>query len=550
MNLDWGFYYDSWLIDKIPDVVNIKVEEHPEGIVFNPPELEFYFGANPIYLYGEGKLFHEVLFCPDGIVFYPSFLGRPGFEFVDEISFSIDFKEDEHFDGTPTVSHHIGYIDATRYIQLIMNKLYGVGNNEYVKVKTPSTRLRYVTNTDITLQDASWRSEAVFYDASDMAQNGCKFYTTMSVDEGDIGIRNEINGAMHEVVSPGAIVLKKGLFYSDVLLKYSYIEAPSEIVGLVGSDRFYMMFTTLPEFRFGTLFDFGSTNNATGPNYGFRLDINGSYATLYLNDGNLHIFDIPYDDVDFNFSHRWLIGRGDGGLVVSIDGRTYLSADISDVGNVLYNPSFKNYISLIHSAPDASVQTGDIEELAIFNNMPDEEQYDLSSFYNGTLPMLKKGGVDEAILDNTPVMLSYSLTYDKPTYFFIPNFFGGEFDKFFIVNEAGEVKVITDGKALGDYYITDMIPIKDKSLKVPIGYQVYQVTTKNQEPLFFEDIPTKIPAITKLTSDTHIPIRGKIKFKLPFFYNIPTTYNMSLNMKALSKFIVYSFKKYKTEEHI
>jgi len=73
MNLDWNFYFDSWLIDKIPDGFEIRIEEHPSGVSINPPELTCYFGANPIYLYGLGKLYHEVLMSPDGITVYPSF---------------------------------------------------------------------------------------------------------------------------------------------------------------------------------------------------------------------------------------------------------------------------------------------------------------------------------------------------------------------------------------------------------------------------------------------------------------------------------------------
>jgi len=543
MNLDWGFYYDSWLIDKIPDVIDIKIEEHPSGIVFNPPELEFYFGANPIYLYGEGKHLHEVLFCPDGIAIYPTFLGRPGFEFIDEVSFSAGFDGD--------IEKHVGYIGATDYMHSILDKLYGVSPSDFMYIKTPSSRLRYTTEVDISMQDTVWNSEAVFYDASDMANFGCKFYANMSVNDGESGIKNEINGEISDVNSPGAIILNPGLFYDAVFLKYSYIEAPSEIVDLIGATTFHLMFTTLPNFRYGTLFDFGATSNAIGPNYGFKLKIYSDHAMLYINDGNMNRFEILYnDEIDFRFPHRWKISREGDTISVSIDGDVYLIKKDTGIGAVLYNKNYKNYISGSYANKNINTPAGDIEELAIFNRMPDSDERDMNAFYNGSLPLLKRGGVNQSIVNNTPAILSYGLTYDKPTYVFIPNFFGGEFDKFYIKNWAGDVKVITDGEKLADYYITDMIPIKNKSIKLPLGYNIYNVITKNQEPLFSQDIPSKMPVLTKLTSDTHIPIKVKIKFKLPFFYSIPTTYNISINMKALSKFMVYSYRRFKTGEYI
>ncbi|MCF6204323.1 MAG: LysR family transcriptional regulator, partial [Methylococcaceae bacterium] len=77
--LKWGFYFDSWLIDKVPPGFEVKVIEDADGLRCVPESLTCYFGANPIYLNGLGKLWHEVLFSASGIAIYPMFLERPGF---------------------------------------------------------------------------------------------------------------------------------------------------------------------------------------------------------------------------------------------------------------------------------------------------------------------------------------------------------------------------------------------------------------------------------------------------------------------------------------
>ena len=94
-------------------------------------------------------------------------------------------------------------------------------------------------------------------------------------------------------------------------------------------------------------------------------------------------------------------------------------------------------------------------------------------------------------------------------------------------------------------------PFPDHSVLMPTGYRFNSATTYT-----FEDgvddgiIGTKIKALTKVTSDVHIPLRIHMKFRLPEFYDRNTTYNMSLMFKSLDKFLWYEYTKFKTGEFI
>jgi hypothetical protein len=64
-------------------------------------------------------------------------------------------------------------------------------------------------------------------------------------------------------------------------------------------------------------------------------------------------------------------------------------------------------------------------------------------------------------------------------------------------------------------------------------------------------ISEEIPVLTKLTSDTHIPLRIHMDFVVPTgFYDKDIVYNIRIVLKSLHKFLWYSFKRYKTGEWV
>ena len=546
MNLDWNFYFDSWLIDKVPDGLEIRVEEHPSGVSINPPELTCFFGANPIYLYGLGKLYHEVLMSPDGITVYPSFLGRPGFEFVEEIKFKVDFEENTDFFGRDVVDLHTGYVSATRFMKSVLREMYGVADDSFVFISTPSSALRRLTKQDNDIISKSFDNYQVFHDVQEMRDEQCSLYMHGYGENDRNGPYELVAGQYLEAVAPGALINTNGTFGDTLFLKYTYVKIPHQMITPIGTSEFHILFTTLPQFRFGTLLDFGSTSNVNPPNYGFRMDITPSNILVYLNDGNTNMFDFPHE-IDFRFTHRFSILRSGDTISISCDNEIIGVHDISNIGNVLLSGSNENVLSGKSMPSAKNDQAGDIEEFAIFGQkVSDEKMY---KYNNDIVPLVKPGGLEAIAEQNVPVALSYGLTYDKPTNIFIPNFFGGKFKNFYLINEAGVVNVI-GGDGSQNYYLDDHEPVENKSILIDNGFTIDSVTTFNYEDNIDFQIGTKIPVLTKLTSDVHIPLRIYMKFKLPEFYDNKTVYTMSLVLKSLKKFIWYGYEKYKTGEFV
>ncbi len=546
MNLDWDFYFDDWLIDKVPDGMQIRIEEHPSGININPPELTCYFGANPIYMYGLGKLFHEVLMSPTGIAIYPEFLGRPGFEFVEEVRFKVDFKEQKDYWGNVVLDKHIGYVNALSYMNSILGSMYGVSIDEYVGTKTPSSKLRKLNAVDYDLLSSEFATFQVFESEVYMRDNGCFLYFRGGVEQDMIGPYDLMSGTYLNSVSPGASIVTPGTFNEILFLKYSYIELPESSVSGLSSSEFHILFGTAQEFRLGVVFDFGYTNNSVPPNYGFMVELQPTGVKIGMNDGNMHSFDF-LTNIDFRFSHKFSIRRVDNTLAVIMDGEIIGMEDVSNVGSILFDPGRKNYISARSTEPTVNVSTGDIEEVAFFSNIIPE--MNMEKYYSEAIPLTKKGGSDSFEYENIPLALSYDLTYTKPTEIFIPNFFGGVFDKFYLVDKNDTVKVIAD-KVINESYLEDYEPIDDKSIMIPNGFKMHSVITDNFEDNVDFNIGEKLPVLTRLTSDVHIPLQIYMKFKIPEFHDRKIIYNMRLILKSLDKFLWYSYKKFKTGEFV
>ena len=546
MNLDWDFFYDDWLIDKIPEGMDIRIEEHPSGVTINPPELTCYFGANPIYLYGLGKLYHEVLMSPTGIAIYPEFLERPGFEFVEEIRFKVDFADQRDYWGNIVEDKHVGYVNALSYMNNLVKAIYGVDTGTYIGKRTPSSSLRKLDMEDRALLDASFTNYQVFPSEVYMRDAGCFFYVRGGVEREREGPYELMSGTFLTGYAPGAFINTPGTFNDVLFLKYTYVEVPQTIVDNLSSSFFHILFGTTEGFRSGTVFDFGSTNSATPPNYGFSLSLEPSGVSIVMNDGNLNVFNMPFS-IDFRFSHKFSIIRSGDYLNVIMDGDILGTVNISGVGSILFNPTKKNYISARSFDSASNVGAGDLEEIAFFSRSIDDNIID--KYYNDIVPLTQSGGTEAILYDNIPLSLSYDLTYTKPTNIFIPNFFGAKFDKFYLVDANGIINII-GGSATNSSYLTGYEPIEHKSILMKTGFKFHSVTTNNYEENIDFGVGERIPVLTKLTSDVHIPIRIYMKFKIPEFHDHKITYNMRLVLKSLDKFLWYSYKKYKTGEFV
>jgi len=545
MNLDWNFYYDDWLIDKVPDGLEIKVVDRGNGPECVPSSLTCYFGANPIYLYGEGKLWHESLISPRGVAIFPEFLQRPGFEWIDRKSFEIDFSSTTDFFDRNVVAMHTGRVDATRYISDVLNTMYGLPHNDFSNVKTASSTLRLMNSDDFRLIEKGVSSLHLYGNSQEMIDDKCILYSRMFIENGRPGPMDLISGSDLIATTPGAPILIPGSFTRVLFLKYSHITIPeSQAHSMFQNDSWTLIFRTLANFREGTLLDFGSTRYTDDPNYGAKVSIMVNHMDIVLNDGGRpNTYSFPLN-IDFRFAHSWAITREGGVLSLSINGNLVSTHDVSTLGSVQYLSEFKNYISRT-SVGEKSQYTGDIEELAMFSARMNPDKAE--KFLEGRVPIMKKGGAAALDAENIPHALSYGLTFSKPSDFYIPNYFNADFFKFYLKDKTDLVLVATtDSEKISSSYRDDLEPFKDKSILMPVGFNVDQVLAKEDGILSEE-----VPVLTKLTSDTHIPLRIHMDFIVPTeFYDKDIVYNMRIVLKSLHRFLWYSFKKYKTGEFV
>ncbi len=533
MRLDWDFYHDDWLIDRVPDNMEIVIEEHPDGIVINPPSLTCFFGANPIYLYGTGKLLHEVMMTPDGMMVYPDFLQRPGFEFVEEISFNASFEESVDFHGNIVNDMHVGMVNAKKYLDGIFNKIYGTPTG-YAGIRTPSTDLR-----DLNVQDFEQQAEGIigfqmYETILEMKNDGCDFYCKMRIVDGTPRLHDEINDTYMDIISPGAVIETPGLYGNVTFLRYSYVLLPSYIESYLAGSQFQIFLILMIDFRPGIIIDMGATNNASEPNTGFSVTIHTTGVEIIANDGTF-IEILLYHNFDFSIVNSIQIERVDTDFSLFVNGLLANSQNIEDVGNILFNGT-QGYLSY-STRNSTNSSAGDIEELAIYSNRMSDENMD--RYATDPVVFNNAGGAAVIEYNNIPVGLSYDLTYNNPARIFVPNFFGGKIRNIYFVDSANMIEI-------NDYGSSENI----KSIVINNGFRIDNVVTYDLEDHVDFTIGEKMPVLTKLTSDTHIPLKIYMKFKIPEFWDRKTIFNIALILRPVGKMIRYTYEKYKTGEFI
>lgn len=550
MVLDWDFFFDDWLIDRVPDGFEIRVESRPNGIFINPPELNVYFGANPRYLYGEGKHLHECIVSPSGIAIYPSFLGRPGFEFVEDISFSLGFNESLDFHGNTVIDKHVGTIDAIEYMQNVQEKLYGISPESYFGIASPSLELRSMSTEEVELSILDITNQYVYNDGIPV-DSGVKHYYTMNPSSSDGKLYNKCNGQQDlNIISTFATILSPGTYSNVVFLKYSHLEfnvAESRVIwNAIANKTLSVFFSTTGSFRKGILFEYNFCNTETQFS-GFRVELYGDRLSISVaGESDIFVYDF-FSDTDFQESHKWSFGFNSGYISASKDGVLIQSYDTLNLVVAQDNADYPFLVGGTNSN-DKIIHNGigDIEEFIIAQSMAPETE---SALYE----MGKRLAPDDlniASSDQIPAQLSYGLTYVSPATVFIPNYFGATFDKFYLESNLGNIQII-GGAVTNSAYIEGGEPYPDHSITIPNDYRVRSSTTNTFDDWDVDGVlGSKIKALTKLTSDTHIPLRVHMKFRLPEFYTKETKFNFALIMKSLDKYLRYEFKKFKTGEFL
>jgi hypothetical protein len=401
----------------------------------------------------------------------------------------------------------------------------------------PSTDLRRLNQDDYQKIEYGIRRFEIYDTIDEMNDDGCKFYCTMGIDKDEDRLKDKSNNVDLTIVSPGAVIQSPGVFGSVVFLKYSYVILPSYIQNdILSQDSFQVFFTTEVDFRPGIVIDVGSTLYSDGINYGFRVDVNVDSVVVIANDGELRRFEF-YHQFDFRLPHRIMIYRYFDTFSVSVDGENLASYKILDIGNIIFNSGTIGYISY-SEYESRNVHTGDIEEVAMFS--PPMSEGNIKKYFSDNTPFVKRGGNELIEYENIPVSLSYDLTYNKPTRLITSNFFGAEFKKIYTVDKYNNIEELTveNGK----------IDKENRSFIISNGFKIDNVSTLNEDNSGIEFVVgDKIPAITKLTSDTHVPIKIYMKFKIPDFWDKKNTYNIKLVLRPLSKMLRYSYERLKTE---
>lgn len=568
MNLDWAFYYDSWLIDKVPNGLNIEVTETENGLVCVPDSLTCYFGANPIYLYGEGKLFHESLVSPRGIAIYPEFLDRPGFEWVDRKTFKVDFPEELDFNGNVVVDLHAGHINATQFMKDVLLAMYGldcdgVESARYTTRHTPSTSTHVLTSSEYEEIAEDVSQFAIFTDENELralfTPNGVGLYVSMGETftvsgETRVSIVTNLIDSCLKFSTSDQIQWRAGLqrkvFSTNGMSVVNHnVWHPALTFTDVG---YCVLFRTLEYLREGTILSIGEENDYT--NGGFSIEIHLNQVIVHAGDVSkstdmtFYTFALNFN-IDFRFPHTFAILFNKSTVDLVMDGDT--------IGSIPTVWDYGNFTILQQSTPvsfligasrlEDTVNSGDIEELLIAP-LPLPDGF-FEKYFNG-IPILYDGGLKEVLNTNTPPQLSYDLTYTTPTDVFIPNYLGEDFDKHYLKNHYGHVIIAGyDGNDVySSSYQEGLEPYEDKSLYIPLGYTIDNATMASTNVSVPE---TNIKVLTKLTSDVHIPLRIHMDFVVPEnFYKKDISFPMRLVVASLTKWLWYPFKKFKTGEFI
>ena len=531
MRLHWGFYNDSWLIDPIPETMPIRFEEHPNGWKINPSSIRFFFGANPEYVWGEGKLYHEVLFSDLGFIVMPFFYGRPGFEFVD--SFKLSISENTDWLGKPSTIYKVGRADVTQMVKKQIEKFYDVAEDKYFKAGDLSSELVEADDATVKTQYQT-QYEHIFDTPSDMINNlGCIWYSTFHPDS-NMNIIDLISNHTINVETPlDKVYFTQGIYENTLLLKDVRIditEPMSSIFNDKQCNEFFITFKAPANFRPGTLIDYGSDIKS-----GFRIDVLKEGVDVYVNGNKYHFA----ENLSFISPNSFMVYfKTMNTLTVRINDKT-IAVDINeDMPTVL--ESDKAYLSS-YSKSHKYVKTGDVEELGFFKHAPIESYIKSYMSFDTFLPFSQPNSAD-----TMPLLLD-KFTYSAPASVFIPNSFQSKnstnkvipFEKIYIKDNNSNVNI-------ADY---EAKPKLDGSyLHMPKDNNVYGAIGHPDPD--FDDHTEFCDMIKKISTDSHIPIQVDMKFKIPKWWTKDMHLNMDLRLVPINKMAWYAYKRYKTGEWV
>ena len=528
MILHWGFFKDAWLIDKVPDIFPITFEEHPKGWRINPSKVTFYFGANPTYLWGEGKLYHEVLFGNLGFVFLPFFYGRPGLEFIE--SYKVTFVDDKDWVGNSAGIYKIGRVNIDDMIKSYIQKYYDVDPNKKFQPGDLSSKLVKATGDEIKSQFQT-EYNAIFKTISDMRNNlNCIWYSSFHSHNEEI-IELTSNKEI-PVITPFDTYYFVQAIYKNVLSFKDCrvdITKPLKVIFYEkDSNECFITFKTPTGFIEGVVIDYGYDDKS-----GFRLDIVKEGVDIYVNGKKYHYA----KNLIFNTNNSFVIYiKFDSEVMIRINKDTTIRTK-----DKIPKPTIKDsdiaYISSF-SKSNKYVETGNFEEFGIFKSFPNPDYIDRFLEFDPFLPFIQQDQKKEI-----PIVLE-NLTFSCPASILIPNGFTSKedgnkktipFNKVYLEDQNSNIEVATYSK------------VKNKDaveLNIPKNFNVYKVL--GNEDKYFDDKTENCYMIKKISTDTHIPIKIDIEFKIPEWWNKEMELKMELRLVPIGRMLWYHYKRFKT----
>ena len=561
MLLDWGFYYDAWLIDKVPSTLPIEFEEHPNGFKINPEAITMYFGANPTYIYGEGKLYHEVLFADLGILPVPFVFGRPGLEFIDYI----DYDLYEGFDWLGKDAQHkkVGRVKVDDMIKSFVKKVYGFDSEKTPKAESVSSELQKMD--DASLKLAFTPDFTPIFDTLDDFKNtlGVCGYIPMYPNES--GLRDYLNG-YYKIDTPYNVVYtKQGILKPVLDLNMSRINITPAAKQMFenADEKIYIFFKTTNHFNEGTVFDYSATyyyNEAGKINTGFRLELKKNGIKITSNSGNKtpDEFFIPMD-IDFKTPRAFVINMNfDKNIVIHMNDQDDFIYKVK-IPKPVFNPDDECILSG-EALSNKYVQTGNFEEFGFCLKGNNES---FKKFLNFN-PFLQIADVKSNT--DTPIPIVEGLTYSAPKTIYIPkgmdytdaddyrtmtvsttvaglkqNIAEGELSK----TNAADTIYLAKNKEVRKAIIENENDMFSK-IHMDIGEYVYGSIGKPD--VDYSGSTEYCKMLKKITSDTHIPVKITIRFKMPDWWTKDMNINMQLRMLPIGELVWYNYKKFKTGE--
>ena len=545
--LPWGFYKDSWLIDKMPDVFEIRVEEHPSGIILNPKRLTVYFGTNPMYLWGTGKMYHETLYSQLGFMIIPTFLNRPGLEFVSSISYSLASERD--WLGNPIGPRVIGRVNIDEMTKTYLKQVYNIGelkDKVLVKKNDMSSELVDATGDQLNKQYTVGYTP-IYKNISDFkSKNDVVTMVPMTMKNGEI--LDIVSNTSLDYSSPfDKIYEQKGIYENVISLKTLKIDITNELDKMFENEKgFHICFKTLPGFREGVVIDYDSTQNYNDKNYGFRITVYRNQIVVIINSGDeLKSLIIPVT-LNFLIANSIMLNvEYDSRVELNINKETYRYK--YPFKKPVFRKGSKGFLSGM-SKSKQNVETGDLAEVGLFGFFIDTL---FKEKYLAMEPILPYPGIPAVEDSLTPVIADK--TYSMPVKIMLPSgtdskkstkhAVSNPYSNIYIGNLNSDIKKINAVSKLHYYY--DVGP-SYRNIYIPENWNIYKVIGRPDSE--FDDKTDFMFMPKKITSDIHIPLKIDIHFKLPSWWTKDMKLFISLKMIPIGKSLWYNYSKYRTGE--